>query len=125
VPLDETLHDPLHAATCPQRQGHRSLHRPRCRTSSPPVGAFDERDVARTNQYSFEQDRVGFDRAQTREFRANRKAWAFFEAQPPSYRKPAIWWVISAKKEETRARRLATLIDDSEHGLRIKQLRRD
>ena len=35
--------------------------------------AFDERDVARTNQYSFEQDRVGFDRAQTREFRANKE----------------------------------------------------
>jgi uncharacterized protein YdeI (YjbR/CyaY-like superfamily) len=86
--------------------------------------AFDERDVARTNQYSFEQERVSFDRAQAREFRANKKAWAFFQSQPPSYRKPAIWWVVSAKKEETRARRLATLIDDSETGLRIKQLRR-
>ena len=94
------------------------------RVAPPGQRAFDERDVVRTNQYSFEQERVGFDRAQTREFRANKKAWAFFQSQPPSYRKPATWWVISAKKEETRARRLATLIDDSEHGLRIKQLRR-
>ena len=60
----------------------------------------------------------------TREFRANKKAWAFFQSQPPSYRKPATWWVVSAKKDETKARRLATLIDDSEHGLRIKHLRR-
>ena len=86
--------------------------------------AFDERDVARTNQYSFEQERVGFDRAQMREFRCNKKAWAFFQSQPPSYRKPATWWVVSAKKDETKARRLAMLMDDSEHGLRIKQLRR-
>lgn len=41
---------------------------------------------------------------------------------PPSYRRPAIWWVISAKREETRARRLATLIEDSAAGRRIKQM---
>ena len=86
--------------------------------------AFDERDVARTNQYSFEQERVSFDREQMRAFRSNKEAWEFFQSQPPSYRKPATWWVISAKKDETKARRLATLIDDSQHGLRIKQLRR-
>lgn len=51
-------------------------------------------------------------------------AWAFFEAQPPGYRRHAANWVTSAKREETRARRLATLIDDSANGLRIKQLRR-
>jgi uncharacterized protein YdeI (YjbR/CyaY-like superfamily) len=86
---------------------------------------FDERDEARTRQYSFEQNEARFTREQTRTFRANREAWAFFQAQPPSYRKPATWWVASAKKEETRSRRLATLIADSARGERIKQLRRD
>jgi uncharacterized protein YdeI (YjbR/CyaY-like superfamily) len=49
-------------------------------------------------------------------------AWAFFSAKPPSYRRPAIWWVISAKRPETRARRLATLIEDSAAGRAIKPL---
>jgi uncharacterized protein YdeI (YjbR/CyaY-like superfamily) len=86
--------------------------------------AFESRDEARTRQYSFEQDAAEFTPAQAKAFRANKAAWAFFRAQPPSYRKPATWWVVSAKKEETRARRLATLIDDSARGERIKQLRR-
>ena len=86
--------------------------------------AFESRDEGRTRQYSFEQDKAELTAVQSRAFRANRKAWEFFRSQPPSYRAPAIWWVVSAKKEETRARRLAQLIDDSANGVRIKQLRR-
>ena len=56
--------------------------------------------------------------------RANPKAAEFFDAQPPGYRKTAIHLVISAKREETRERRLEQLIADSAAGLRIKQLRR-
>ncbi len=58
------------------------------------------------------------------QFEATEGAWAFYQAQPPGYRRLAARWVTSAKREETRARRLATLIDDSSNGLRIKQLRR-
>jgi len=87
-------------------------------------GVFEARDEARTRQYSFEQEKAEFTRAQAQASRANPEAWAFFQSQSPSYRKPATWWVVSAKKEETRARRLATLIADSERGERIKQLRR-
>ena len=58
------------------------------------------------------------------EFRKRKEAWAFFEAQPPSYRKAATWWVISAKREETRRKRLQTLIEDSAAGRRIKPLTR-
>jgi uncharacterized protein YdeI (YjbR/CyaY-like superfamily) len=94
------------------------------RVALPGKRAFEARDEARTRQYSFEQEKANFTREQARTFRANEKAWAFFQAQPPSYRKPATWWVISAKKEETRARRLATLIDDSAHGRRIAPLQR-
>jgi len=49
------------------------------------------------------------------------EAWAYFSAQPPSYRRVAQWWVISAKKEETRERRLATLIALSAEGKQIPQ----
>lgn len=95
------------------------------RVQPPGRRAFEARDEARTRQYSFEQERAEFTRAQAKAFRANREAWAFFRSQPPSYRKPATWWVVSAKREETQARRLATLIADSARGERIKQLRRD
>ena len=86
--------------------------------------AFRSRDPERVYRYSFERDKVEFDAGQTKLFRANRKAWAFFSSQPESYRKPATWWVVSAKQQATRDRRLATLIADSAAGLRIKQLRR-
>jgi uncharacterized protein YdeI (YjbR/CyaY-like superfamily) len=51
-------------------------------------------------------------------------AWEFYQAQPPGYRRHAAYWVTSAKREATRDRRLATLIDDSANRLRIKQLRK-
>jgi uncharacterized protein YdeI (YjbR/CyaY-like superfamily) len=51
----------------------------------------------------------------------NSRAWEFFVAQPPSYRKAANWWVLSAKKEETRLRRLDELIEHSAHKQRIPQ----
>ena len=57
-------------------------------------------------------------------FRANKKAWKYFQAQPPWYRRTASWRVISAKKEETRLKRLAQLIDDSANGRTIRELRR-
>ncbi len=86
--------------------------------------AFDARDTARTEQYSFERESSELDDAYEATFRANPPAWAFCEAQPPSYRRPAIWWVMSAKKEETRLRRLATLIEDSANGRRLAMLAR-
>ena len=91
-----------------------------------PAGAkaFAARDEAKSRRYSFEQKNVGFDEAQLEQFRANRKAWAFFESQPPSYRKTVTWWVQSAKQDATRRRRLATLIADSEAGTRIREMRR-
>lgn len=75
--------------------------------------AFAARREDRTAIYSHEQERPEFDAAQLAAFQANAAAWEFFSARPPSYRKAAIWWVISAKREETRERRLRTLIEDS------------
>ncbi|MBT8206860.1 MAG: YdeI/OmpD-associated family protein [Acidimicrobiia bacterium] len=57
-------------------------------------------------------------------FKQTPTAWEFFQEQPPGYRRQAASWVTSAKREETRERRLGTLIGDSLNGQRIKQLRR-
>jgi uncharacterized protein YdeI (YjbR/CyaY-like superfamily) len=85
--------------------------------------AFDARREDRSGIYSYEQrDKAVFDPAFEKRFRATKKAWASFEAMPTSYRQAAIRWVMTAKKEETRERRLATLIEDSAAGRRVPPL---
>jgi uncharacterized protein YdeI (YjbR/CyaY-like superfamily) len=87
------------------------------------LAAFEARTAKRTGVYSYEQrHEAKLDSAQVRQFRSNRDAWQFFQSQPPGYRQTAIYWVLSAKRDETRERRLATLIDDSAQGRRIAQL---
>jgi uncharacterized protein YdeI (YjbR/CyaY-like superfamily) len=84
-------------------------------------------EEARTgaNTYSYEQrNQAKFTSAQERGFRPHPKAWDFFERQPPWYRRTAAFWVVSAKREETRKKRLETLINDSENGKPIKPLAR-
>jgi uncharacterized protein YdeI (YjbR/CyaY-like superfamily) len=89
------------------------------------LAAFERRSGERPGIYSHEQrDAARLDEESERRFRANEKAWEFFQAQPPWYRKAAVWLVVSAKRAETRERRLATLIEDSEHGRTIRQLTR-
>ena len=83
------------------------------------LDAFARRDAAATTRYSFERAAAALAPADTKRFRANRRAWAFFQAQPPGYRRIAVHWVVSAKKPETRQRRLDTLIADSAAGRRI------
>jgi uncharacterized protein YdeI (YjbR/CyaY-like superfamily) len=81
------------------------------------------KDQART--YSYEQrHEASLERAMERQFRANRKAWDFFQAQAAWYRRTSTFWVMSAKQEETRKRRFSTLLSDCEHGLLVKPLRR-
>jgi len=76
--------------------------------------AFEARREARTGVYSFEsRDEAALTPEQERQFEAQMEAWEWFNAQAPSYRKTAIFWVASAKRPETQARRLANLIDDS------------
>jgi uncharacterized protein YdeI (YjbR/CyaY-like superfamily) len=87
--------------------------------------AFERRTDERSATYSYEQRKTArLEPAAERSFRANKKAWAFFQAQPPSYRRAAIWWVVSAKREETREKRLATLIRDSQNGRTVGPLTR-
>jgi uncharacterized protein YdeI (YjbR/CyaY-like superfamily) len=87
------------------------------------LAAFARRRDERTAIYSYEQrHEATFDAASEEQIRANEEAWAFFSARPPSYRQAAIRWVMNAKKEETRQRRLETLIADSAAGRTIKEL---
>ena len=87
--------------------------------------AFERRRDDRTGVYSFErgEDPV-LEPEQEERFRANEKAWEFFRSQAPWYQRTAIHLVVSARKPETRERRLLQLIEDSAAGRRIKQLAR-
>ena len=69
--------------------------------------------------YSYESEVRELAPDEIERFRANRAAWSDWEQRPPGYRRIALHWVTSAKKPETRARRLATLIEDSAHGRKI------
>ena len=87
--------------------------------------AFARRSDANSGIYAYEnRQSAEFADDQAKKFKANRIAWRFFQAQAPWYRKTATWWVISAKKEETRLKRLDTLIRHSEQGEAIPQLSR-
>lgn len=87
--------------------------------------AFKARDPEKSRQYSFEQRHAArLDGKDEARFRRHAAAWTFFESQPPGYRRLAIWWVVSARREDTRTRRLNTLIEDSTNGRRLAPFRR-
>jgi len=74
------------------------------------LAKYQERKPDKQGIYSFEQAKVDFDASFEALFMKNAKAWEFFQQQAPSYRKRAIWWVVSAAKSETRESRLEKLI---------------
>ena len=81
--------------------------------------AYAGRDERKVERYSFERTHVRLAPQLEKLFRRRPRAWKFFQLQTPWYRKTSTWWVMSAKKEETRLRRLATLVKDSARGTRI------
>jgi uncharacterized protein YdeI (YjbR/CyaY-like superfamily) len=86
--------------------------------------AFRERRQVATATPTYEQRySVRLDQASERRFRARKEAWGWFQNQPAGYRATARYWVMSAKRPQTRERRLAALIEDSENGRRISPLR--
>lgn len=86
------------------------------------LAAFRARDVTRPAPYSFESPPMELDAPFEKKFRANKGAWEFFQVQAPWYKRTSIYWVMSAKRAETRARRLAELIERSAGRVPIKQL---
>ena len=88
------------------------------------LAAFAARTAKRTGIYSFEQAPRKLAPEYLALFRANRTAWTYFQARPPWYQRTSSFWVMNAKREETRARRLAILIACSEQRTAIHELAR-
>ncbi|MGD9740889.1 MAG: YdeI family protein [Bauldia sp.] len=88
------------------------------------LAAYEGRDLKRERSYSFENSNAAFAPEEEAEFRAHGTAWSWYEGQGQSYRHAALWWVVSARKAETRQRRLTQLIEDSAAGQRIGPMRR-
>lgn len=86
------------------------------------LALFNNKDENKLRNYSFERAVVELSPEFEKKFKVNKKAWKFFQQMPPSYRKPAINWIMSAKLEATKLSRLATLIKDSEEEKKIKPL---
>lgn len=83
---------------------------------------FNQRDKKKTNRYSFEQKEAKFPKDFEKKFKANKKAWKYFQTLPPSVKRVSTWWVISAKREETNLNRLDILIQCSVEGRKIPGL---
>jgi uncharacterized protein YdeI (YjbR/CyaY-like superfamily) len=84
------------------------------------IQAFAARKESKSGIYAFEQEPAELPEAFVKIFSKNKAAWSFFQAQPPSYRKTLVWWVISAKQEATRKSRLDKLIEASGKSLRLR-----
>lgn len=84
--------------------------------------ALAARDEARTGVYSFERAAMSLSSDLEARFTASAAAWRYFNTEPPGYRRTCVFWVMSAKREATRARRLDILIDCAERHTRIPLL---
>jgi uncharacterized protein YdeI (YjbR/CyaY-like superfamily) len=83
------------------------------------LAAFAKRTEAKSRIYSYERVSAEFAKPLARKFKDNKRAWAFFQDQPPSYRKIMTGWVNGAKQDETRLRRLDKLMTTCESGRRF------
>ncbi len=87
------------------------------------LAAFERRTPERSAIYSYQRrHEARLSSEEAAQFQGNAAAWTWFGARPASYRTAATWWVVSAKRPETRERRLASLIDESEAGRTVKPL---
>jgi uncharacterized protein YdeI (YjbR/CyaY-like superfamily) len=89
------------------------------------LAAFQQRSAEKSGVYSFEQEKVELTPEFELRLRSRKHAAAFFDRQPPWYRRTAIWWVISAKKPETRERRFEELLRASTAETWVGPLQRD
>jgi uncharacterized protein YdeI (YjbR/CyaY-like superfamily) len=86
------------------------------------IAAFEKRKDNKSRIYSYEKPPQGLSDDFLKKFKLNEKAWQFFQSMAPSYRRTAVHWVMNAKQENTRMKRLDELINDSEAGRKIKIL---
>jgi len=85
--------------------------------------AYKKRKEKKSGVYSYENETVNLSKDFEKKLKADKKAWKFFQSQAPSYKKVASRWVMTAKQEATRIKRLHELIDDSRAGMKIRMLR--
>lgn len=84
------------------------------------IAAFEKRSEAKSRTYAYEQAaEATLTPAAEKQFKDNPAAWQHFMAQPPGYRQKLLWWIISAKQQATRDKRLAQLIEASQQGKRL------
>jgi uncharacterized protein YdeI (YjbR/CyaY-like superfamily) len=83
------------------------------------IKAFAARIENKSGIYSYEQRSTELSEPYAKQLQKNKAAWNFFRTQPPLYRKMMDWWIVSAKKEETRMARVAKLISESAKGKRL------
>ena len=86
------------------------------------LAAFAHKDIHKDSGYRASELESDLSAEMITHFKSCPDAWAFFQEQPPGYRRQATYWVMSAKRDETRKRRFATLLKDSQDRLRIKVL---
>lgn len=86
------------------------------------LAAFKLRKEEKSAIYTYEKEKIKLSKTFEKAFKAHKQAWAFFKGMPLSYQQPAIDWVMSAKQEATRIKRLNELINDSEAKRKIKRL---
>ncbi len=86
------------------------------------LGLFNSRSDE--HGYTSDDRNIPLAREYEEQIRGNQPAWTFFSSLAPFYKRESIWWVMSAKKEETRSKRLGVLISSSEEGLKIPTLRK-
>ena len=80
------------------------------------LASFEKRTEGKSRLYSYEKDKVELTQSFKNQFKANKKAWDYFQSLAPSYRKVSAHWVMSAKQETTQIKRLNQLISDSAAG---------
>lgn len=91
------------------------------RMQPPGIAAYEKKNDARSGIYAFEREIAELEPQMLKQFKRERVAWKYFDAQPPYYRRLASWWVISAKRDETRMKRLEQLIELSAREERLPQ----
>jgi uncharacterized protein YdeI (YjbR/CyaY-like superfamily) len=84
--------------------------------------AFEVKKKNKSGIYSYEQRSTTLEEPYARLLKKNKAAWIFFQLQPASYQKAVSWWIVSAKKEETRISRVEKLLACSAKGQRIPEM---
>jgi uncharacterized protein YdeI (YjbR/CyaY-like superfamily) len=85
--------------------------------------AFQNSDIKKSLKYAEERKSAKLDSRYEKQFKSNKKAWEFFNAQPPGYQRICVFWIMSAKQDETRAKRLALLMNYSQNQKRLEMMK--